>query len=98
MPTDVLVGKYSTNLYFVDFSEWLCFIVPAFSGNTYRFEGLTINEAVYICSLDGSKNIIQNVGVSQNMDTVTYTVDQNGKYICVNVGRESSLPKMYHVS
>ena len=98
MPTDVLVGKYSTNLYFVDFSEWLCFIVPVFSGNTYRFEGLSINEAVYICSLNGSKNIIQNVGASQNMDTVTYTVDQNGKYICVNVGRESPLPKMYHVS
>ena len=98
MPTDVLVGKYSTNLYFVDFSEWLCFIVPVFSGNTYRFEGLSINEAVYICSLNGSKNIIQNVGASQNMDTVTYTVDQNGKYICVNVGRKYPLPKMYHVS
>lgn len=80
VPTDVWPEVYIAysdgTLSKIWYSEWLCYVVPVYANNGYRFTHLSVNNAVYICSLDSNKNIIQNTGLSQNNQNLAYTTHE----------------------
>lgn len=102
VPTDVWPEVYIAysdgTLSKIWYSEWLCYVVPVYANNGYRFTHLSVNNAVYICSLDSNKNIIQNTGLSQNNQNLAYTTHENANYICVQVARGNQTPRMFYNS